>query len=619
MTKKQTVSMLKKTMIFLLALVLFIPAMGCEQTQEQTSPPVADIVPTQSEGTEDPPSADNTEPPAEDTVPPADNPEPVDPEAALIAQFQDLLLWDGGETCYNGALTCVYDSPEDINLYYVFYNRFPDGEEWSDFTAEEQDYLLTEGAKKNLSFGSMPAQKRPTQQLDAMLQQYFGVSLPEVQIPDDWIYYEVTDSYYTSHSSVHVMEGQFFTVTGVEYGEDGMVYVYYTAEGTIFRQDGTALEGWEHDMVLTLRETDDGYVVMANQQLEAFQPPDLQEVINRILVGGLSYDDTWQSMGQYTLTTTQADGRVDTYVFEPEMFFSLGLTPGYQVANNYEWTQVDESQWTGLEGNEYSFRFANERYAFTVYSHEEKMELQVNGVTLYFAGTPGWGDSSGSTMYARFRPYAETALRQYERDICQVSGSETEYALIAQGLAEQYAKMVLDRPTWADFLAIDFRVGSAEMYDAYYGQDMPNFVFRMTYYLKVTERQRNFWETGSGLTEPSGSGLYGDYFRDGRYVYVVKSEDGNWHMAGMATGGATATLPGALEDATTGQMIEWYFLTEGWTHDWRILYYLAEKPLEEIKEQLNGLETEQRQELTDALLEYVTAYPNYAAWKAEDF
>lgn len=197
--------------------------------------------------------------------------EPADPEAALIAQFQELLYWDGGETCYNGALTCVYDSPEDINLYYVFYNQFPDGEEWSDFTAEEQEYLIREGAKKNLQFDHFPAQKRPAQQLDALLQQYFGVSLSEVQIPDSWVYYEATDSYYTNHSSVHVMEGRFFTVTGVEYGEDGLIYVYYTAEGPIFRQDGTSLEGWEHDMVLTLRANGDGYVAVANQTLRDFE------------------------------------------------------------------------------------------------------------------------------------------------------------------------------------------------------------------------------------------------------------------------------------------------------------------------------------------------------------
>ena len=204
-----------------------------------------------------------------------DTPEPADPNAELLAYFQDLLTWDGGTTHYNGAMTCVYDSPEDINLEYVFYNRFPDGEEWSDFTEEEKAYLVAEGSKKNLGFGDIPAQKRHGLQLEQALRSYFGVSLSEVQIPNSWVYYKDTNSYYSSHGDTHVM--QFFTVTKVERGEDGLIHVYYTAEGPIFRQDGTTLDGWEHNMVLTLRGiasiggSSNGYVVLANQTLSSFE------------------------------------------------------------------------------------------------------------------------------------------------------------------------------------------------------------------------------------------------------------------------------------------------------------------------------------------------------------
>lgn len=192
--------------------------------------------------------------------------DPADP----LAYFQNLLTFDGGTTHYNGAMTCVYDSPEDINLEYVFYTGFPGGEGWSDFTEEEKAYLIAEGMRTEIE-----AQKRYGLQLEQALQAYFGVSLSQVQIPDSWVYYKDTNSYYSSHGDTHVMER--FTVTKVERGEDGLVYVYYTAEGPIFRQDGTTLDGWEHDMVLTLRTkatnlvSPNGYVVVSNQTQKKFE------------------------------------------------------------------------------------------------------------------------------------------------------------------------------------------------------------------------------------------------------------------------------------------------------------------------------------------------------------
>ena len=209
-------------------------------------------------------------------------------------------------------------------------------------------------------------------------------------------------------------------------------------------------------------------------------------------------------------------------------------------------------------------------------------------------------------------------LREHEYAVCQVSGSETDYNVIARSLAEQYAQCILNRPDWADGQVLDVQVASTEVFDAYYGADNPNFCFNKLLYVKVTEEQRNYWETGSGLGDMITEGPYAGYYVHGMEVNVRKLEDGNWHMTGMGTGGAMVTLPVKLDDATTQQLMELYFLTAGDTHDWRILYYLGETPAAEVRAELNALDAQKRQELTDALLEYVTANPDYAIWKADD-
>lgn len=203
-----------------------------------------------------------------------DTPEPADPSAERLADFQKLLTWDGGTTLYNGAISCIFDSPEDIDLACVFYDvgYFTDGGEWQDFTEEEKAYLIAEGAKKNLGFGEIPAQKRTARQLEQALQDYFGVTLSDVRIPDEWVYYAATDSYYSSHGDVRPVQN--FTVTKVEQGEGGLVYVYYTTFGPLDPYD---TYGVGYDMVLTLQiqasrlNNPHGYAVVANQTLSDFE------------------------------------------------------------------------------------------------------------------------------------------------------------------------------------------------------------------------------------------------------------------------------------------------------------------------------------------------------------
>ena len=109
-----------------------------------------------------------------------------------------------------------------------------------------------------------------------------------------------------------------------------------------------------------------------------------------------------------------------------------------------------------------------------------------------------------------------------------------------------------------------------------------------------------------------------------RYGYgseaaVYKAEDGRWRMDGFASGGGWVRLPIVLEAASTKELVDLYFLTSGYSRDWRILSALAEKPLSEVKDQLAVLDPDRKQALNAGILHFMTEYPDYNAWSPEDF
>ncbi len=196
---------------------------------------------------------------------------------------------------------------------------------------------------------------------------------------------------------------------------------------------------------------------------------------------------------------------------------------------------------------------------------------------------------------------------------CIVDGQETDYAVIAQKLTEQYASAVLARPAWSPQTALDVIPVGAEVFDAYYGEDSPNFCFTLTLYVKLSEEQRNAWEVGAGLGQPVDIGDYAGYYCWGREAYVEKDDNGNWYLDGLNTGGTSVQLPVPPREATIEQLMEMYFLTEGFTHYHRLPYGLAELPVDEVVAQLEQLEEPLREDLTDALLAFVEEYPDYVA------
>ena len=355
----------------------------------------------------------------------------------------------------------------------------------------------------------------------------------------------------------------------------------------------------------------------------ANESPDIQNIINSILVGSLSYDESWQSSGTYTLTMAGSGSHTSIYHCIPETFHSLQSTPGYYVSEGYDWT-LSNNAWGDDFESDYALTVSNDQYAVTVYSDESKLKIKpANGVAIYFVGTPRTENEYASIheyapLFLHFRQYAMRAMETNELYFCWVDGTETDYEVIAQSLSEQYAQMISDRPDWYHQRAEDVKVGTVNVFDAYYGEDQPNFCFEMRLHLKMPEEQTHYWQAGAGLSDPPTSGEFAGYYGYGAEVSVGKAGDGCWRIAGFASGGSWAHLPVAPEEATTEQLMELFFLTSGFSRDWRILSAMMERPLEEIQTQLETLDTQQLQEFISGLKTFAENYPDSCTWSPDD-
>lgn len=165
---------------------------------------------------------------------------------AALAYYQNLLGWSGGMD-YFRALGTIFNTAEDVDLYYFFYGGVDVPARWDELEAAERDYLLAEGLWEEFDLQKMPASI-----LQERLQRYFGIGLDDVQIPDRWVYYAPADSYYTNHSDAWLPE---VTVTDAEEFQDGTVRVYLTVDMVI---DHAGEYVSNAETVLTLRRTQDG-------------------------------------------------------------------------------------------------------------------------------------------------------------------------------------------------------------------------------------------------------------------------------------------------------------------------------------------------------------------------
>lgn len=138
-----------------------------------------------------------------------------------VEYFQQLLAYSNGYTGngYNAALNCTFEKPEDLDLGRFFWSHFETHDNWEHLTDEEVAFLNSKGWTNEVDLNKYSAET-----MDWALQKYFGLPLSAFQDPP-MVYYEETNCYYTTGTSPLI--SHLFEVTEVEYGEDGIVKVYY--------------------------------------------------------------------------------------------------------------------------------------------------------------------------------------------------------------------------------------------------------------------------------------------------------------------------------------------------------------------------------------------------------
>ena len=180
-----------------------------------------------------------------------------------IAEFEQLIK---DNEWYWRALGCTFAAPEEISLEYYFYNGVGDK---TKETKEELDFIVDAYKMKNPGYNAQYNYIRmPAAKLNEGLA-ILGLTLEDVKIPDSWAYYEKLDNYYSWRSDAYGVVG--WSVTKAEKDNDGIVRVYWQADGTQFNVKHFNTSTKEHfpdlitKMVMTLQEMPDGtYRVLSN-------------------------------------------------------------------------------------------------------------------------------------------------------------------------------------------------------------------------------------------------------------------------------------------------------------------------------------------------------------------
>ena len=171
-------------------------------------------------------------------------------ESPMIGEMQALLEPYKDKSSYNDALVSTYETPADVDLYYLFYNGFKDESQ----EPTEQEMELLEG-KMSYNWKMMALIRLPVEKMDAVLTKLFGLTLEETNGVglSNFVYLEETDCYY-------------HTVTGMSYTDVNVVYVEKDFDGTIMVQYSA---GYQGNRMAKLVKTEDGsYRILSNVAID---------------------------------------------------------------------------------------------------------------------------------------------------------------------------------------------------------------------------------------------------------------------------------------------------------------------------------------------------------------
>ena len=167
----------------------------------------------------------------------------------MVGEMQNLLDVFTNKPFYNDALVSTYETPADVDLFYLFYNGFEDESQ----TATKQEEKLLDG-KLHASWKETDLVRLPVEKMDAVLMELFGITLDETNGVGlgKLAYLKETDCYY-------------HTVTGASYADVTVVYTEILEDGSVMVQYSADYQG--NRMAKLMPMEDGSYQILSNTKV----------------------------------------------------------------------------------------------------------------------------------------------------------------------------------------------------------------------------------------------------------------------------------------------------------------------------------------------------------------
>lgn len=167
-----------------------------------------------------------------------------------LAYFNEIFFNAGGYNIRNQFFSSLYEKPEDIDLFQLFYCGIPEGEISVTRSAPESEAELQQvyGGPDSMC----PTYKLTTAEMDALLFQYTELTVADTQGLglEHFTYLPEYDAYYWSHGDSNYRNQITFS-SGTR--EDDLIHLYYN--------DDYMGGGWK---CATLRAAEEGYYFVSN-------------------------------------------------------------------------------------------------------------------------------------------------------------------------------------------------------------------------------------------------------------------------------------------------------------------------------------------------------------------
>ena len=283
-----------------------------------------------------------------------------------------------------------------------------------------------------------------------------------------------------------------------------------------------------------------------------------------------------------------------------EDYTALDITPdtAWNVKNrelslehDYRWMPATQKEWEAQmaaeQGHILTLCAPEGTAAIQCCQSGDVVSWQLDGQGYYArAVNPREGELFEGKLYDGLAVIARDAMSAQVWDVV-ADGSITDLNAAAADLCVQIAENYRNVPDWVNWKPVDVQPGSVKVFDVYYGQP-EQFCVNMGFWVQLEDpasAEAGYWQAGAGLTE-QGTGSLKDHWNWGFQVHVVKDANGDWYCSDRGTGGYSVILPESGKDGPSlGGLVDAFYLTEGFTHDWLIPYYV----LERLPEQLTDL------------------------------